>query len=94
MKPLSRSDLFAMAEKHGIKANPSQALIRLRQELLDYYRSPEGQAEINSAPRITVEPGNIFPLQDQRIEVIVDLLLQEVEGYYGNEPGSTPGKGP
>ncbi|MGD9663118.1 MAG: hypothetical protein AB7U63_17820 [Porticoccaceae bacterium] len=94
MKPMSRSDLFTIAERHGIKTNRTQALAKLRQYLLDYYRSPEGQAEISAAPRIIVEPGNVFPLQDQNVEVIVDLLLQEVEGYYGNKSRPTPGKSP
>lgn len=94
MKPMSRSDLFTIAERHGIKTNRAQALAKLRQYLLDYYRSPEGQAEINTAPRITVEPGNVFPLQDQNIEVIVGLLLQEVEGYYGHDSKPAPDQSP
>ncbi|MGB9886899.1 MAG: hypothetical protein ACPLRW_07880 [Moorellales bacterium] len=51
----------------------------LRQELIEYFSSAEGQKALARAPKVTVEPGEGYPLQEQPVEKIVDLLLEELD---------------
>ncbi len=75
---MNRTELFKIAKKHNGN------LAAIRQELLDYYRSEQGQEEIRNAPRIPVEFNNDFPLNDKPAELIVNLLMREVENYAKN----------
>lgn len=78
---MNRTELFQIAEKHGIKKNKQKALPAIRQELNNYFRSEQGQECLRNAPRIPVEQNGDFPLPDQPIDRIVTLLMQEVELY-------------
>ncbi|GAB7387354.1 hypothetical protein BSNK01_11900 [Bacillaceae bacterium] len=79
--PFTREDLFAMAEKHGIRQNKSEALRLVREELMQYFQSPEGQEELRRLPRVYVDFNADFPLQDTQLQRVVDLLMPEVEKY-------------
>ncbi len=78
---MNRTELFQIAEKHGIRQDKHKALAATRQELLAYYSSDQGQTEIMNAPRIPVEFNDDFPLPNLPVGRIVDLLMQEVEIY-------------
>lgn len=81
---MTRTELFQIADKHGIKRGEVKALVPIRKELLAYYTSEVGQEEIRSAPRIPVEFNESFPLSEQPATLIVNLLMQEVEYYAKN----------
>lgn len=79
LKILNRSDLKTLKEKHTqVHGKGDKKLDRdsLRAELIAHYNSEEGQRELKAAPRVTVEFQPNFPLQDQPVEVIVDMILQ------------------
>lgn len=70
---VKRDELFALAKKHkGDKA-------KIRADLIAYFQSPQGQQALRKAPRSTVEFEPNFPLQDQLVERIVDMILQELD---------------
>ncbi len=78
---MNRSNLFALADKYRKDGKADKA--KLRAELIEYFKSEQGQAVLNNAPKVTIDyGGNIFdstyPLQEQPLERIVDLILQEV----------------
>lgn len=75
----NRSDLKGMKERHTKghgKGDKRLDKDSLREELIAYYKTEEGQRELKAAPRVTVEHHPNFPLQEQPIEVIVDMILQ------------------
>ncbi|MHB8122587.1 MAG: hypothetical protein ACYDG4_10580 [Desulfuromonadaceae bacterium] len=79
MNILKRTDLNSLKEKHTKAHGKGDKKLNkdsLREELIAYYNSEEGQRELKAAPRVTVEFQPNFPLQDQPIEVIVDMILQ------------------
>lgn len=79
LKVLNRTDLRVLKEKHTKAHGKGDKKLNkdsLRAELIAYYKSEEGQRELKAAPRVTVEFQPNFPLQDQPIEVIVDMILQ------------------
>jgi len=77
---LKRNQLFVIAAKHKKKAKTKEEARRnIRDELIAYFNSPEGQEALRKAPRVTVEFEPNFPLQDQPIERIVDMILQELD---------------
>ena len=79
MNILKRTDLNSLKEKHTkTNGKGEKKLDRdgLRTELIAYYNSEEGQRELKAAPRVTVEFQPNFPLQDQPVEMIVDMILQ------------------
>jgi hypothetical protein len=78
---MTRADLFNMALKLGIKDDREKALHLLREELKKYFNSDEGMNYLQNSPRVYVEGNNNFPLQDNHINVIIDLLIKEVAGY-------------
>lgn len=80
---MNRTELFRIARKHGIQNKGKKVFAAIRQELLNYYRSEEGQKEIENSC-ITVEFNDDFPLSAQPVERVVDLLMMEVEAYARN----------
>jgi hypothetical protein len=77
---LKRDKLFEIARKHKAKAKSKHdAKKAIRDELIAYFNSPEGQEELRKAPRVTVEFEPNFPLQDRPIERIVDMIMQELD---------------
>jgi hypothetical protein len=80
-KQTSRAHLFTLAENFGIRQNRTAAIQKVRADLIKHYKSEQGQHELEYAPRISVEHSGDFPLQDQSVERIVDLLMMEVEAY-------------
>lgn len=79
LKILKRTDLEGLKKKHTKANGKGQKKLdrdSLRAELIAYYNSEEGQRELKAAPRVTVEFQPNFPLQDQPVEVIVDMILQ------------------
>lgn len=76
---LNRSDFRKLKEKHmkdNGKGHKKLDRDSLREELIAYYKSEEGQRELKAAPRVTVEFQPNFPLQEQPVETIVDMILQ------------------
>jgi len=73
---LKRDNLFGIAKKHKAKADAKKAI---RDELIAYFNSPEGQEELRKAPRVTVEFEPNFPLQDQPVRDIIEALNNTVE---------------
>jgi len=78
---MTRKELYDLAVKHGIKENKEKALESLRNELINHFQSEQGRRELNNAPRVIVEGNDMYPLQNNTIETIVDLLLKEVEMF-------------
>lgn len=79
LKVFNRTDLNSLKEKHTRTIGKGDKKLdrdSLREELIAYYNSEEGQRELKAAPRVTVEFQPNFPLQDQPVEVIVDMILQ------------------
>ncbi|MCL6557463.1 MAG: hypothetical protein K6U74_01435 [Firmicutes bacterium] len=81
VKTLKRTDLDYLKKKHTTGKGKNRKLDRdkLREELIAYYKSEEGQRELKAATRVTVEHHPNFPLQDQPVEVIVDMIMQEFD---------------
>lgn len=81
VKVMKRTDLDVLKEKHAKGQGKKKRLDReaLRRELIDYYKSEAGHRELKAAPRVTVEHQPNFPLQDQPVEVIVDMIMQEFD---------------
>lgn len=75
---MNRAQLFEIAGKHKDKPK-HEAKKAIRAELIAYFNSPEGQEELRKAPRVTVEFEPNFPLQDQPVERIVDMIMQELD---------------
>lgn len=78
---MNRTELFALADKCRINGELNRA--KLRQEIVDYFKTGEGQNVLKNAPRITIDYGNnvfdsSFPLQEQPLERIAELIMQEV----------------
>lgn len=69
---MKRDELFALAKKH------KRDKAKIRADLIAYFNSPEGRETLRKSPRITVEFEPNFPLQDQPVERIVDMILQEL----------------
>lgn len=78
---MNRSDLYKLAVECGIKEDKEKALKLMREKLIEYFNSPEGKEILAKAPKIIVEGGNSFIYQNNSIESIVNLILQEVEGF-------------
>lgn len=78
---MNRSDLYNLAIKCGIKENKEKALMLMRERLIEYFNSSEGKEILAKAPKIIVEGGNGFVYQNRPVENIVNLILQEVEGF-------------
>jgi hypothetical protein len=71
---MSREEFLAKAKKHGHDPKRNKKMNatgrnNFRQELLDYFKSPQGQEDISYAP---------VWLREKSVEEIVELLLQEV----------------
>jgi len=77
MPRMQRTEFFQRAKKHGYdhkkpkgKKMTLQGRSKFRQELIDYFKSPEGQDDIAQAP---------MWLRDKSPEEIAELLMQEVD---------------
>ena len=73
---MNRRELFELADKYRVNGVLDKE--KLRQEIIDYLKSDEGQKFIQSTPRITVEASDVFPLHEQSLDRIADLIIQEV----------------
>ncbi len=74
MKRMSREEFFVNAKKHGHDPKRNKKMNatgrnNFRQELLDYFNSPQGREDISQAP---------MWLRGKPVEEIVELLLKEV----------------
>ena len=78
---MTREELINIALRLGIKDDKEKAIHLLREELKEYFNSDEGMNYLQNSPRVYVEGNNNFPLQDNHINVIVDLLIKEVTDY-------------
>ena len=72
---MSRNDFLNRAKKHGHDPENNKKITaegrrNFKQELLDYFNSPEGQEDIANAP---------LWHREKPVEEIVELLLQEVD---------------
>jgi len=75
---MKRVQLFSLFEKHKKKPDKERKET-MRRELIEYLKSPEGQEALKKAPRVTVEFEPNFPLQEQPVERIADLILREFD---------------
>lgn len=78
---MTREELINIALMLGIKDDKEKAIHLLREELKEYFNSDEGMNYLQNSPRVYVEGNNNFPLQDNHINVIVDLLIKEVTDH-------------
>jgi hypothetical protein len=78
---MTREELINIALMLGIKDDKEKAIHLLREELKEYFNSDEGMNYLQNSPRVYVEGNNNFPLQDNHINVIVDLLIKEVADH-------------
>jgi hypothetical protein len=78
---MTREELINIALMLGIKDDKEKAIHLLREELKEYFNSDEGMNYLQNSPRVYVEGNNNFPLQDNHINVIIDLLIKEVTDY-------------
>lgn len=78
---MTREELINIALMLGIKDDKEKAIHLLREELKEYFNSEEGMNFMQNSPRVYVEGNNNFPLQDNHINVIIDLLIKEVADY-------------
>lgn len=87
---MKRDELFNRAEKHRKKGKGEKESLdtegrqKMREELIEYLKSEEGQRALRATPKVTIDYGNgvfdqNFPLHEQPIEKIADLIMQEVE---------------
>ena len=81
---MTREELINIALMLGIKDDKEKAIHLLREELKEYFNSDEGMNYLQNSPRVYVEGNNNFPLQDNHINVIIDLLIKEVTDYEFN----------
>lgn len=77
---MKRDELFALAKmvREAGKAK-DRARAAVQRELIACFRSPQGQEALRRAPRVTVEFEPNFPLQEQPVERIVELIMQELD---------------
>lgn len=73
MNRMSRKYFYDRAKKHGHDPDKKKKITpqgrdNFKQELLDYFNSPEGQKDIAKSPHF-----------GKPVEVIVEMLLQEVD---------------
>lgn len=78
---MKRTELFALADKCRVDGIVNKE--KLRNEIVSYLKSDEGQKLLQDTPRITIDYGNnvfdsSFPLQEQPLEQIAELIIQEV----------------
>ena len=89
---MTRTQLFELAEKHGLRGKgkltheeKAKRRAAMKAELVAYFKSPEGRAALERAPRVNItdEDGRSlssdFPLQDQALERLADLIMQEID---------------
>ncbi len=79
---MNRTDLFALADKHRVNGKLDRE--KLRKEIIEYFKSDEGQKVLQETPRVTIDYGDnvfdsSFPLQEQSLEKIAELIMQEVD---------------
>lgn len=79
---MNRTDLFALAGKCRVNGKLDRE--KLRKEIIEYFKSDEGQKVLQETPRVTIDYGDnvfdsSFPLQEQSLEKIAELIMQEVD---------------
>ena len=78
---MNRSDLFEIAKKNSKDGVLDREAMHA--ELVEYLKSEAGQKELRDTPRVTIDYGdnvfdNDYPLQEQSLERIADLIMLEV----------------
>lgn len=80
---MNRTELFKRAKKHGHqpgKKMPERGKANLKKELIDYFKTPEGQRAFGLAPSWLLKKSP---------EEVAELLLSEVEDIGQNQAATT-----
>lgn len=74
---MNRTDLLYIVQR--CDADPA----KVREELEQYFNTPEGQAEIARAPKSMIYNGHAAGISEEPTtkDLVVDLLMQEVKPW-------------